>query len=422
VAGRIYLLGGESRLIAMEEAPYDSETLLQKLLADHPDLLAGDQIDAEEPRRWLLVSREMAVPGEQDGAGRWSLDHLFLDQDAIPTLVEVKRSSDTRIRREVIGQMLDYAANAVAYWPVEEVQARFEGRCRDDGLEPDEELARLIKEGQAASDFWQQVKTNLQAGRVRLVFIADEIPPELRRVVEFLNGQMDPAEVLAIEVKQFVGEDLKALVPRVLGQTEAARRKKSADRGEPRQWDESSFFEALRQRRGDQEAAAARSLLEWAKAHGLRIWWGRGRQDGSFFPMYDNRFGKNFLFSVWTYGAVELQFQHMKMPPFSGEEQRRKLALRLSSIEGVSIPDAALNRRPSLKLGILSGPGNLEKFMAAFDWMLSEVKEIEMRADSDLLGDSPGGACVESSADGTPARSSTPAVREGESGIPEGQR
>ena len=287
VAGRIYLLDGESKLIAMEEAPYDSETLLQKLLADYPDLLAGDQINAEEPRRWLLVTREMAVPGEQDGAGRWSLDHLFLDQDAIPTLVEVKRSSDTRIRREVVGQMLDYAANAVAYWPVEEVKARFEGRCRSDGLDPDEEIAHLMKDRQAASDFWQQVKTNLQAGRVRLVFIADEIPPELRRVVEFLNGQMDPAEVLAIEVKQFVGEDLKALVPRVLGQTEAARQKKSADRGEPRQWDEPSFFDALRQRRGDQEEAVARRLLEWAKGHGLRIWWGQEEKDGSFFPMYD---------------------------------------------------------------------------------------------------------------------------------------
>ena len=31
----------------------------------------------------------------------------------MPTLVEVKRSSDTRIRREVVGQMLHYAANAV---------------------------------------------------------------------------------------------------------------------------------------------------------------------------------------------------------------------------------------------------------------------------------------------------------------------
>ena len=98
LAGRIYLLKEDSRLLAMEEAPYDSERLLQKLLADYPDLLAGDQINADEPRRWLLVTRKMAVPGELDGAGRWSLDHLFLDQDAVPTLVEVKRSSDTRIR------------------------------------------------------------------------------------------------------------------------------------------------------------------------------------------------------------------------------------------------------------------------------------------------------------------------------------
>ena len=64
MARRIYLLNGESKLIAMEESPYDSETLLQKLLADHPDLLAGDQINDEEPRRWLLVTCEMSVPSE----------------------------------------------------------------------------------------------------------------------------------------------------------------------------------------------------------------------------------------------------------------------------------------------------------------------------------------------------------------------
>ncbi len=40
MAGRIYLLNGDSKLIAMDEAPYDSENLLQKLLADDPDLLA----------------------------------------------------------------------------------------------------------------------------------------------------------------------------------------------------------------------------------------------------------------------------------------------------------------------------------------------------------------------------------------------
>jgi hypothetical protein len=383
VAGRIYLLDGESKLIAMEESAYDSETLLQKLLADHPDLLAGEQINAEEPRRWLLITREMAVPGEQDGAGRWSLDHLFLDQEAIPTLVEVKRSSDTRIRREVIGQMLDYAANAVVYWPVEEIKAKFESRCKDGGDDPDAELGDLLGEGGDAASFWQQVKTNLQAGRIRLLFIADEIPAELRRVVEFLNSQMDPAEVLAIEVKQFVSEKLKTLVPRVLGQTETARQKKVVGSGEARQWDEVSFFNALRERRGDEDVAVARRLLEWERRHGLRIWWGRGKQDGSFIPFYENKFGTNYFFGVWTYGSVELQFQWMRHPPFSDIEKKRELAHRLCEIEGVSIPEAALTKRPTFKLSQLTGPGRLEKFLAAFDWVLFEIKQVESRQDID---------------------------------------
>lgn len=376
MAGRIYLLDGESKLIAMEESPYDSETLLQKLLADHPDLLAGDQINAEEPRRWLLITREMAVPGEQDGAGRWSLDHLFLDQDAIPTLIEVKRSTDSRIRREVVGQMLDYAANAVAYWSVEEVKARFEARCQGDGLESGAVLSELVGEGQEVASFWQKVKTNLQAGRVRLIFIADEIPPELRRVVEFLNSQMDPAEVLAIEVKQFVGENLKTLVPRVLGQNETARQRKSAGSGEIRQWDEPSFFDALLERRGEQEVAVARRLLEWAKRRALRVWWGQGVKDGSFFPMYDNQFGQNFLFSVRTYGSVELQFQRMTRPPFDKEDERAELAQRLSNI-GVTIPKEALRKRPNFPLKLLIEPGSLDKFLSVFDWMLSEIKKVE---------------------------------------------
>jgi hypothetical protein len=387
----------------MEEAPYDSEALLQKLLADHPDLLAGDQIDAEEPRRWLLVTREMAVPGEQDGAGRWSLDHLFLDQDAIPTMVEVKRSTDTRIRREVVGQMLDYAANAVAYWPVEAVRATFESRCKGDDLDPEAELSGILSEGQDAPAFWQQVKTNLQAGRVRLIFIADEIPPELRRVVEFLNSQMDPAEVLAVEVKQFVGENLRTLVPRVLGQTETARRKKSADGGESRQWDEASFFSELSRRRGEREAEVARSLLEWAKKHGLRIWWGRGKQDGSFFPIYDNKFGKHLLFSVRTTGAVELQFQHMGLPPFSALEERKALASRLTRIEGVAIPESALSRRPSFGVGLLTGDGRLDVFLEAFDWVLGEIKRVESDAYAGPPGAHAEGAPPVSSDDGTPA-------------------
>ena len=91
---------------------------------------------------------------------------------------------------------------------------------------------------------------------MRLVFVADEIPRELQRVVEFLNTQMAPAEVLAIEVKQYVGEGLRTLVPKVLGQTAEAQQRKGR-RGASRQWDEESFMRTLAEERGEDEGAVA---------------------------------------------------------------------------------------------------------------------------------------------------------------------
>jgi hypothetical protein len=62
-------------------------------------------MDRADPRRWIVVAREVGLPSEDAGADRWSVAHRLLAPDGIPTLVEVKRSSDTRIRREVVGQM-----------------------------------------------------------------------------------------------------------------------------------------------------------------------------------------------------------------------------------------------------------------------------------------------------------------------------
>lgn len=237
MGGGIYLLRGDDGLVEMLEHAYDSEAVLQELLAKHPSLLAGDQLSGTSPRRWLLVAREASLPAEQDGGGRWSVDHLFLDQDAVPTLVEVKRSTDTRIRREVVGQMLDYAANAVVYWPVERLRATFEASCAASGRDPDEVVLSVVGEGDTVEGFWENVNTNLRAGKVRLVFVADVLPPELRRVIEFLNVQMNPAEVLGVEVRQYVGQGLKTLVPRIVGQTaEAQQRKGRATGRPPRDW------------------------------------------------------------------------------------------------------------------------------------------------------------------------------------------
>lgn len=300
----VFLIHQNGKLVEMQEQPYNSEDLLQRLLADYPQLLAGEQINAATPRRWLLITREASLPSEFGAGGRWSVDHLFLDQDATPTLVEVKRSSDTRIRREVVGQMLDYAANAVAYWPIETLLGHFESRCRANNLDPQQELTSFLGPDVDPAAFWQQAKTNLQAGKIRLVFIADEIPSELRRVVEFLNQQMDPAEVLAVEIKQYVGEGQRTLVSSLIGQTAEAQQRKAIGTQNARQWDESSFFEELEIKRSMSEVDAARVILHWAHVQTSRIWWGKGQRAGSFIPIFQHNGTDNQLFVVWTNGYV----------------------------------------------------------------------------------------------------------------------
>lgn len=70
------------------------------------------------------------------------------------------------------------------------------------------------------------MELNLREGKVRLLFVADELPKELRRLIEFLNQQFTRIEVLGVELRQYVGQGLKALVPRIVGQTESVRQGK----------------------------------------------------------------------------------------------------------------------------------------------------------------------------------------------------
>jgi hypothetical protein len=194
-------LQADVHLVLMGQTPYDTGSVLQQLLASYPEVIAGSTTEGDEEPRLLLVRREVPVPSTDGGGRTWTLDHLFIDAEGVPVLVEVKRSSDTRIRREYVGQMLDYAANAVRYWPLavlrQWLQQRAEERSSEAGeLLTEENLLAELRPDVDPLEFWKAVETNLSAGRIRMLFVADELPDELVRIIEFLNEQMNPAEVL----------------------------------------------------------------------------------------------------------------------------------------------------------------------------------------------------------------------------------
>jgi hypothetical protein len=213
VGSGLFILNGGA-LTPMAEAPYDDENALQQLLAEHPELLPGDAMDPEDPRRFILVGREVPVAG-------YRLDHLFIDHEAVPTLVETKLEANREIRRLVVAQMLDYAANAASEWDA----GKLSGWLADiAGDAAGTALASLDHQFETDDEFWAQAEQNLRDGKVRLLFLSSEIPDSLRRVVEFLNERMTPTELLAAELRQFVGEDgNRILQSSLVGQTERAR-------------------------------------------------------------------------------------------------------------------------------------------------------------------------------------------------------
>jgi hypothetical protein len=268
--------------VRLQATPYDHESDFQDLLSKHSELLSGEQIDPEQPRRWLLIANEMGVPDQDLAGGRWALDHLFVDQDAIPTLVEVKRQSDTRIRREVVGQLLEYAANGVSYWSEARLHECFADQCSKASIDPDVRVREFLQDQAADSEsFIARVYSNLGSGQLRLIFFADRIPPELQRIVDFLTRHLrDGVEVFAFELQRFKGGGFETHVPRVVGAHPRVVKPNSG--ATPRhQWNEEDFFNAAAQL-SPRTQQALRRAYEMSRSKVFRQEWGTGRKTGSF--------------------------------------------------------------------------------------------------------------------------------------------
>lgn len=363
----IFLIDPQNKLTELKQAEYESEDLLQKLLASYPSLLSFGQND----NRLLLVRREFGVPEEDDGSARWSLDHLFLDAGGVPVLVEVKRATDTRARREVVAQMLDYAANGVAYWPLDGIVQGFRATCMASGQDPDLILSKFL-DGADPDPFWRQVEANLRSGRIRMVFVADKIARELRRIVEFLNEQMRPAEVMAIEVEQFLGEGgVRTLVPRIVGRTERAETAKSIGTPLP-PISEDQWLTDLSAEKGEPARIAAAQAVHWLRSGGFVVEVSDSQDSiGVGIKRASGKISWPFFIRKSS-GRIETALQYLKShPAYAGDEARSELLSRIKKLPCKVYSTEKLTGWPSIALEDLLKPN----VWTAFQEILLQVKE-----------------------------------------------
>jgi hypothetical protein len=386
----IFLVGGDGSLTEAAGVPFDAEADLQELLAAHPDLLPGAMIDQERPRRWLLVKREAGVPDRDGGGTWWSIDHLVVDQDAVPTFVEVKRASDTRSRREVVAQMLDYAANGSVFWTPGELRGWFEDGDPEGAAE---RLAAFLESpgdepDTSAEAFWQAVGTNLRDGHIRLIFVADQIPATLQRLVEFLNEQMPRVQVLAVEIRQYRagGGRSGALVPRLIGQTsraQAAKERPATPGRRPVRWTADEVLESIIKAGADPDPAQA--VISWASTHPhMQITGGTGVSYPSVTMSADSgRSRSRFRGVLSLYGSpggerpvLEIRVKRMCLtPPYNRIETRRRLIAELRAL-GIPRLDAEADlagKRPNIPLDELAD-GRAGHLLALVDRWIDDIR------------------------------------------------
>lgn len=388
-----------TRLIRIEARTGDpkDECWLQDLLYRHPELLPVDEFDG------MFAP---AIPiGREVQSGRGPLDNLYVSPSGGITIVETKLWKNPEKHRTVVAQIIDYAKE-LATWNYDDlaqsVLASSRSRNETDRPSLEQKVEPYLKDyGIDLIDFQESLTANLEEGKFLLLIIGDKISPNMALLTDAIHGapglgfQMGLVEMRLYPV--VAGQDWPlVVVPDVVGRTieklrGVVRVRYTQERPEvsvdikddpgddppivPSQWDEVSFFKAVQEGFGAAQAAAAEKILDWAKRNSLRIWWGKGSKQGSFFPMLDWKGDTNWTISVWTYGRVEIVFEKLKeRPPFAAEENRQELCRRLNQIPGVSIPADRIALRPRILLSTLTNGSALEQFLKVLDWVIEEIK------------------------------------------------
>lgn len=101
---------------ALEEG-YASEEELQTFLKEHPDLMPLEEIELSAPGLLCI--------GWEVGLASGAEDILYIDQNGLLTVVETKLRKNPEARREVVGQILEYAAQMSA-WSSADVERQAE--------------------------------------------------------------------------------------------------------------------------------------------------------------------------------------------------------------------------------------------------------------------------------------------------------
>src|SRR5947209_3997805 len=154
------------------------------------------------------------------GPGSGYVDLLGIDAEDSILLVETKLARNSEIRREVIGQILEYAAFlwGKGYEDIDQVFLAREGKTIL-------ELLSMKHLEISGDDLRRAVAANLAGGRFNLFIAVDAMNRELEKIIAYLSSRGPGLKLQAIAMPVYIRDGLEILAPQVheqLNQPDAA--------------------------------------------------------------------------------------------------------------------------------------------------------------------------------------------------------
>lgn len=198
-----------------------SEEWLQKLLQESPQLLPVAEIDS--------IYAPLICIGREVHTDVGYIDNLYISPKGYITIVETKLWRNPQARREVVGQIIDYAKE-LKQFTYEQLDQRVHAYYRkyynrELGLfESMVEQNLLVQEDEAL--FTDLLAKNLSNARFLLLIVGDGIRDSVWRMTEFLNSTPNMLYNIAlVELEVYkISEDERLIVPNLLMKTEILER------------------------------------------------------------------------------------------------------------------------------------------------------------------------------------------------------
>lgn len=231
---RALLIGGAVASVPLVRAPLGAghdERWLQQLLFAHPELLPIEDIDPGAGQV-IPLCRELALPG---ASALVYLDMLGVTPRGRLVLVECKLWRNPQARREVVAQILEYAA-LLRRWTFSDLTAKLKAALRSTAQNPIFEAVRARVADVDEARLTDGVSRSLAQGAFDLLVAGDGIRSDLAAIAAHLNDRAGLTSRLALVEMQLwqgpAGETL--VVPHLPFRTEVIEHRVVVDqRGAP---------------------------------------------------------------------------------------------------------------------------------------------------------------------------------------------